>query len=117
MSNRRNTATGFSCRIFANERHESETPGTSTVSTTTTTHSPGTCPEPDESYCQCGPVRDHFWEQKPQPDFLPIKIIGGENADPHQFPFQVALTYYDYFFCGGSLITRKHVLTAAHCTD
>ena len=114
VSNRRDTGTGFTCRIFAHERSE---PVTDKPDTTTTTVKPGTCPDPDESYCQCGPVRDHFWDDKPQPDHYPIKIIGGENADPHQFPFQVALTYYDYFFCGGSLITRNHVLTAAHCTD
>ena len=117
VSNRRNTATGFTCRIFAHERKESDTTEKPDTSTTTTTHKPGTCPDPDESYCQCGPVRDHFWDEEPKPDFFPIKIIGGENADPHQFPFQVGLTYYDYFFCGGSLITRRHVLTAAHCTE
>ena len=48
---------------------------------------------------------------------IPQKIIGGGPTDPHQYPYQVALTYYDYFFCGGSIITKRHVLTAAHCTD
>lgn len=48
---------------------------------------------------------------------MPQRIIGGGPTDPHEYPYQVALTYYDYFFCGGSLITRQHVLTAAHCTD
>lgn len=48
---------------------------------------------------------------------MPQRIVGGGPTDPHEYPYQVALTYYDYFFCGGSLITRRHVLTAAHCTN
>jgi len=48
---------------------------------------------------------------------MPQRIVGGGPTDPHEYPYQVALTYYDYFFCGGSLITRQHVLTAAHCTE
>ena len=54
VSNRRDTGTGFTCRIFAHERSESVT---DKPDTTTTTVKPGTCPDPDESYCQCGPVR------------------------------------------------------------
>lgn len=45
------------------------------------------------------------------------RIYGGTRISPGEFPFLVAL--YDYstesFFCGGALITAKHVLTAAHC--
>jgi secreted trypsin-like serine protease len=52
----------------------------------------------------------------PQPE-----IIGGHQADPGEYPFQVAILrrqVADRFsaqFCGGSLIAANRVLTAAHC--
>ncbi|KAK6623951.1 hypothetical protein RUM44_010807 [Polyplax serrata] len=42
------------------------------------------------------------------------KIVGGEEAEPHSIPYQVGLLL-DGSFCGGSLITKRFVLTAAHC--
>jgi secreted trypsin-like serine protease len=50
------------------------------------------------------------------------KVIGGRPAKPGQFKWQVALLRseetqpFDGFYCGGSLIAWKWVLTAAHCT-
>ncbi|XP_055526988.1 serine protease SP24D-like [Wyeomyia smithii] len=43
------------------------------------------------------------------------KIVGGQFAEPHQFPYQVALFYKGRFRCGGSVIESQWVLTAAHC--
>ena len=49
------------------------------------------------------------------------EIIGGNQADPGEYPFQVAIlkrNVADRFsaqFCGGSLIAGDVVLTAAHC--
>lgn len=44
-------------------------------------------------------------------------IIGGSEAKRGQWPFMVGLMYrpWNKFFCGGSLITNRHVLSAAHC--
>lgn len=44
-------------------------------------------------------------------------IIGGSEAKRGQWPFMVALIIRprNQFFCGGTLITNKHVLSAAHC--
>lgn len=45
----------------------------------------------------------------------PVRIVGGSAASANQFPYQVALLRQGSFSCGGSLITNKWVLTAAHC--
>merc|ERR1711963_1179029 len=44
------------------------------------------------------------------------KIVGGVEATPHEFPWQVGL-FFDGYFCGGSIISEKYILTAAHCAD
>uniref|UniRef100_A0A023EM71 Putative serine-type enodpeptidase n=1 Tax=Aedes albopictus TaxID=7160 RepID=A0A023EM71_AEDAL len=43
------------------------------------------------------------------------RIVGGTSASANLFPYQVALFLKGLFNCGGSLITAKWVLTAAHC--
>lgn len=43
------------------------------------------------------------------------KIVGGVEAKRHSIPWQVALFKSNRFFCGGSLINSRWVLTAAHC--
>lgn len=50
-----------------------------------------------------------------------IKIVGGQNADIKNYPYQVALFSTDdegnisEQMCGGSIIDRYWILTAAHC--
>uniref|UniRef100_A0A7N9C9A1 pancreatic elastase II n=1 Tax=Macaca fascicularis TaxID=9541 RepID=A0A7N9C9A1_MACFA len=47
------------------------------------------------------------------------RVVGGEEATPNSWPWQVSLQYTSngkwYHTCGGSLITKNWVLTAAHC--
>lgn len=44
-------------------------------------------------------------------------VVGGTSTVRGQWPFLAALTLSSNgaFFCGGNLISTKHVLTAAHC--
>ena len=45
-----------------------------------------------------------------------LEVIGGKDVDPPgKYPWQVALTYLDRQYCGGSLLSAHWVLTAAHC--
>ncbi len=50
------------------------------------------------------------------------RIVGGQEADPGEWPWQVALVkkgpnLYNNQFCGGMLIAANWVVTAAHCVD
>ncbi|XP_062889264.1 chymotrypsin-like elastase family member 2A [Mobula hypostoma] len=47
------------------------------------------------------------------------KVVGGVEAVPHSWPWQVSLQNQEYGYwehaCGGSLIADNWILTAAHC--
>jgi len=47
------------------------------------------------------------------------KIVGGQETEQHEYPWQVGLMRSEFSsrpFCGGSIISNKEILTAAHCT-
>merc|ERR1711970_1260113 len=45
----------------------------------------------------------------------PFKVVNGWPADKGEWPWIAALLNNGRQFCGGSLITQEHILTAAHC--
>ena len=56
--------------------------------------------------CNCGiPIRA-------------TRIVGGQETEVNEYPWQVGLVSASgrVPWCGGSLISDRHVLTAAHCT-
>ncbi|XP_052132727.1 brachyurin-like [Frankliniella occidentalis] len=58
---------------------------------------------------------------RPIPQNIPaLRIVGGNEAAPGQFPHQVGIWIYKHkskFFCGGSILNQNTVITAAHCAE
>merc|ERR1719504_606037 len=84
-----------------------------TVATTTaapaTTAAPGPVVTAAPGTCQCG-VKGGAANGR---------IVGGQETEEHEYPWQVGLVTANGRspFCGGTLISSTHVLTAAHCTQ
>ena len=59
--------------------------------------------------------------QNTNPNYLIIsgnRIIGGNRAKPNDFPWQALLTFKtSIWFCSGSVISTRNVLSSAHCND
>lgn len=45
------------------------------------------------------------------------RIIGGQQAERGQFPYQVQIQYFNQHQCGGAIISPNWVVTAAHCVS
>ena len=46
------------------------------------------------------------------------RIVGGEDAQPGEFPYQVSWqSKHGFNSCGGSILKHHYVLTAAHCCE
>ncbi|XP_063392609.1 vitellin-degrading protease-like [Cydia fagiglandana] len=51
----------------------------------------------------------------PTPSIENVKIVGGDDIDISEAPFQVSMVYRGRHSCGGSIISEDMILTAAHC--
>uniref|UniRef100_A0A2A4IYT6 Peptidase S1 domain-containing protein n=1 Tax=Heliothis virescens TaxID=7102 RepID=A0A2A4IYT6_HELVI len=45
------------------------------------------------------------------------RIVGGVETAVNEFPWVARLSLHNKFYCGGSLINDRYVLTAAHCVS
>merc|ERR1719422_785295 len=84
-------------------------PATTTAAPATTTKAPATTTQSSSSgsKCVCGLANKGK-----------NRIVGGVVTEANEYPWQVGLvnTQGKTPFCGGTLISSQHVLTAAHCT-
>ncbi|CAF0825544.1 unnamed protein product [Adineta steineri] len=55
----------------------------------------------------CGTMQSYF--------ALRDRIVGGQLASDYAWPWQVYISLNGQFICGGTLITREHITTGAHC--
>uniref|UniRef100_A0AB38ZE85 Venom S1 protease 11 n=1 Tax=Ectomocoris sp. TaxID=3104572 RepID=A0AB38ZE85_9HEMI len=68
----------------------------------------GVTPGSKETSCPCG-----------NRNVSPSRIASGTETQMNEFPFMAGIRTKasPFIFCGGTIITTFHVLTAAHCTD
>ena len=45
------------------------------------------------------------------------RVVNGQDASPHSWPWQISLRKRGGHICGGSLIRSNWIVTAAHCVN
>merc|ERR1712110_1250898 len=105
-SNHRKNAGGFRCQIAAVAPITGSGSG---AVTGTGSGAPGPVATAAPRSCQCG-VKGGAANGR---------IVGGQETEEHEYPWQVGLVSRNGRtpWCGGTLISSTHVLTAAHCTQ
>lgn len=43
------------------------------------------------------------------------KIVGGKSTTIENHPYIISITHHNKHICGGAIISRKSVISAAHC--
>ncbi|XP_023717600.1 trypsin-1 isoform X1 [Cryptotermes secundus] len=64
--------------------------------------------EPPVDPSKCEPCKCGLVNKK-------VRIVGGHETQVNQYPWMAQLLYNNRFYCGGSLINSKYLLTASHC--
>ncbi|CAG5037487.1 unnamed protein product [Parnassius apollo] len=67
--------------------------------------------------CSVASVAEEFYISTADPakNVADTRIIGGSPTTIERYPYTVQILYGTQLTCAGSLITRRHVLSAAHC--
>ena len=71
--------------------------------------------QPSQARCECG-------KRPESPGSVQVRVWGGQEARPNEFPWAALVIIRNtssqpYLSCGGSLLTDRHLLTAAHCME
>ena len=51
------------------------------------------------------------------PNGITGKIVGGVEAEQHEWPWLAAIECVGKFYCTASIVNEEWILTAAHCVD
>merc|ERR1711970_1055500 len=118
-SNRRKHGKGFQCQVYCEETAattteetpapptgETQTPPTGETASPPTGETAVPTTTTSSSSCSCGVAN------------RATRIVGGVVTEVNEYPWQVGLidTSSGRPYCGGSILSSKTILTAAHCT-
>ncbi|CAL4120268.1 unnamed protein product [Meganyctiphanes norvegica] len=62
----------------------------------------------DDNSCNCAGVRCGISNREG-------RVVGGKPTGQTEYPWAAALSYRGKLYCGATLVTNEHLVTAAHC--